>query len=246
MHPIRVGTCGWSYDDWKGVFYPKRTTPGQYLGYVAQHFPIVEVDSTFYHAPRPSMVEGWRDKTPANFAFSLKVPQSITHEKLLLDCRAEVDGFLGAARLLGDKLACCLLQFGYFNRKAIASLDAFLERLQPFLDQWPADVPVALEIRNKVWVTTKLLDCLRARHVVFALTDQALMPSPLSLMEQLDVVTGPFGYVRLLGDRKAVDDLTPTLDHIVIDRSEQIRDDAKAIKKLSESVPFRHSRRPQR
>jgi glutaredoxin len=56
-------------------------------------------------------------------------------------------------------------------------------------------------------------------------------------MEQLDIVTGPFGYVRLLGDRKAVDDLTPTLDHIVIDRSEQIRDDAKAIKKLSESVP---------
>jgi glutaredoxin len=63
------------------------------------------------------------------------------------------------------------------------------------------------------------------------------MPSPLSVMEQLDIVTGPFGYVRLLGDRKAVDDLTPTLDHIVIDRSEQIRDDAKAIKKLSESVP---------
>jgi len=95
------------------------------------------------------MVEGWREKTPSNFAFSLKMPQSITHDKLLLDCRAEVDGFLGAARLLGDKLACCLLQFGYFNRKAFASLEAFLERLQPFLDLWPLDVPVALEIRKK-------------------------------------------------------------------------------------------------
>src|ERR1700729_4479123 len=119
MFPVRVGTCGWSYDDWKGVFYPKGTTPGQYLAYLAEHFPFVEVDSTFYHAPRPSMVEGWREKTPANFAFSLKVPQTITHEKLLLDCQAEVDGFLGAARLLGDKLACCLLQFGYFNRKGL-------------------------------------------------------------------------------------------------------------------------------
>jgi uncharacterized protein YecE (DUF72 family) len=101
------------------------------------------------------------------------------------------------------------------DRKAFSSLDAFLERLQPFLDLWPSDVPVALEIRNKAWVTAKLLHCLRARRVVFALTDQAWMPSPLSLREQLDVVTGPFGYVRLLGDRKAVDDLTPTLDHIV-------------------------------
>jgi uncharacterized protein YecE (DUF72 family) len=81
------------------------------------------------------------------------------------------------------------------------------------------------------------MECLRARHVVFALTDQAWMPSPLSVMEQLDVVTGLFGYVRLLGDRMAVDDLTQTLDHIVIDRTEQIRDDAKAIRKLSESVP---------
>ena len=103
-----------------------------------------------------TIVEGWREKTPANFAFSLKVPQSITHEKLLLDCKAEVDGFVGAARLLGDKLACCLLQFGYFNRKAFASLDTFLERLQPFLDLWPSDVPVALEIRNKAWVTAKI------------------------------------------------------------------------------------------
>jgi uncharacterized protein YecE (DUF72 family) len=183
------------------------------------------------------MVEGWREKTPANFAFSLKVPQSITHEKLLLDRQPEVDGFLGAARLVGDKLACCLLQFGSFNRKAFASLDAFLDRLQPFLDLWPPDVPVAVEIRNKAWVTAKLLDCLRARKVVFALTDQAWMPSPLSLMEQLDVVTGPFGYLWLFGDRKVVDDLTPTLDHIVIDRSEQIRDDAKAITNLSESAP---------
>jgi uncharacterized protein YecE (DUF72 family) len=133
MQPIRIGTCGWSYDDWKGVFYPKGATPAQYLAYVAERFPIVEVDSPFYQTPRPSMVEGWRDRTPAEFRFSLKVPQSITHEKLLLDCQPEVEGFLASARLLGDKLACCLLQFAYFNRKLFASLDAFLERLQPFL-----------------------------------------------------------------------------------------------------------------
>jgi len=63
------------------------------------------------------------------------------------------------------------------------------------------------------------------------------MPSPLSVAERLDVVTGPFAYLRLLGDREAVDALTPTLDHIVIDRTGQIAEDARAIRVLRRRVP---------
>jgi hypothetical protein len=63
------------------------------------------------------------------------------------------------------------------------------------------------------------------------------MPSPLSLVQRLDVVTGPFAYVRLLGDREAVDALTPTLDRIVIDRGEQVAQDAEAIRWLRGRVP---------
>jgi len=110
MHPVRVGTCGWSYKEWSGVFYPKGLRAGECLPYLAQHYPVVEVDSTFYHGPSRKTVEGWRDRTPPGFGFSLKVPQAITHERVLLDCRAEVEAFLGAARLLGDKLLCCCLQ----------------------------------------------------------------------------------------------------------------------------------------
>jgi hypothetical protein len=84
--------------------------------------------------------------------FSLKVPQVIAHEKLLADCESDVAAFLSAARLLGDKPLCCCLQFGYFNEKAFASLDAFLERLEPFLAAWPGDVRVAVEVRNKNWL----------------------------------------------------------------------------------------------
>ena len=149
------------------------------------------------------MVEGWRDRTPPGFAFSLKVPQSITHEKVLLDCDQEVDSFLSAARLLGDKLLCCCLQFAYFNRSKFSSLNAFLERLEPFLAAWPGDVPLAVEVRNKTWMTPALADCLRRHSAVWVLPDQAWMPSPLSLVQRadLDVVTGPFAYVRLLGGR---------------------------------------------
>ncbi len=237
MHPVRVGTCGWSYKDWAGVFYPEDLAAADYLGFYAERYPVVEVDSTFYRTPSRKMVEGWRDRTPDGFGFSLKVPQVITHEKVLLDCRSELNGFLTAARVLEGKLRCCVLQFGYFNRKAFSSLKAFLERLDPFLEEWPDDVPVAVEVRNKSWMAAPLGDCLRRHGAVWVLTDQAWMPSPLTLAQQLDVVTGPFTYVRLLGNRTEVDEKTATLDHVVIDRSAQIEADAQAIRLLSERVP---------
>jgi hypothetical protein len=138
MHPVRIGTCGWSYKEWAGVFYPDGLPAADWLAYYAEHFPVVEVDNTFYRSPSRRAVEAWRDRTPPGFGFSLKVPQSVTHEKVLLDCRDELAAFLGAARLLGDRLLCCLLQFGYFNRAKFSSLGAFLDRLDPFLASWPA------------------------------------------------------------------------------------------------------------
>jgi uncharacterized protein YecE (DUF72 family) len=237
MHPVRVGTCGWSYKEWSGVFYPEDLAPSDYLEYLATRYPVVEVDSTFYRSPARRTVEGWRDRTPPGFGFSLKVPQTITHEKVLLDCGDDVSRFLGAARALGEKLLCCTLQFGYFNKGKFATLNAFLDRLEPFLAAWPPDVPLAVEVRNKTWMAAALGDCLRRHNAVWVLPDQVWMPSPLSVVERLDVVTGPFAYVRLLGDREAVDNLTPTLDHIVIDRGEQVADDAEAIRLLRRRVP---------
>jgi uncharacterized protein YecE (DUF72 family) len=140
-------------------------------------------------------------------------------------------------RLLGDKLLCCCLQFGYFNKKAFESLDAFMERLEPFLAAWPDDVPLAVEIRNKNWLTEQFSECLRSHRAAWVLSDQAWMPSPLYLVQKLDAATGPFGYVRLLGDRKEVDRLTKKLDHIVVDRQDQIEEDAEAIKLLAKRVP---------
>jgi uncharacterized protein YecE (DUF72 family) len=78
------------------------------------------------------------------------VPQTITHQKVMLDCSAEVEEFAAEVRLLGNKLLCCVLQFGYFNRAAFASADEFLSRLDSFLGStWPKDIAVAVEIRNK-------------------------------------------------------------------------------------------------
>src|SRR6516165_6774245 len=107
MHQIHLGTCGWSYGDWIGKFYPDDAKAADFLSAYAQHHHVVEVDSTFYGIPSPKMVQGWRDRTPDKFGFSLKVPQGITHEKILQNCQADVAQFLDSARILGDKLTCC-------------------------------------------------------------------------------------------------------------------------------------------
>jgi uncharacterized protein YecE (DUF72 family) len=120
------------------------------LSYYAGRYPVVEVDSTFYRTPGRKMVEGWRDRTADGFGFSLKVPQVITHEKVLVDCREKVRAFLTAARALGPRLLCCVLQFGYFNQKQLSGLGAFLERLEPFLAGWPDDVPVGWRCATRV------------------------------------------------------------------------------------------------
>jgi uncharacterized protein YecE (DUF72 family) len=231
-NPVRIGCCGWSYKDWLGRFYPEGMAAGDYLSFYAEHYPTVEVDSSFYRTPSRKMVQAWRDRTPKGFGFALKVPQTITHEKMLADCQKEVDEFVAAATLLEDKLVCATLQFPYFNKSKFASPAKFLERLEAFLADWPEEVALAVEVRNKNYLTPQLADCLRARGAVLVLTDQVWMPSPLQVLDQFDPITGPFAYLRLLGDRAAVDALTKTLDHTVIDRSEQIRADAEAIRRL--------------
>lgn len=237
MFPVRIGTCGWSYADWRGGFYPDTMQPRDFLAFYGQRFSVVEVDSTFYRTPSLKMLREWRADTPDHFGFSLKVPRVITHDKVLRDCQDELDGFLAAARMLEHKLLCCVLQFGYFNQAAFASVNQFLDRLQPFLAAWPKDVPVAVEVRNKHWMTPALGDCLRAHGAVWVLPDQAWMPSPLSVVQRLDAVTGPFAYVRLLGDRAEVDQRTAKLTHTVVDRSAEVRADAQAIYLLSRQVP---------
>src|SRR5262249_39258716 len=107
----------------------------------------------------------------------------------------------------------------------------------PFLEGWPDDVAVAVEVRNKNWLVPQWFDCLRRHHAAHVLADQVWMPTPWNLVQKQDVVTGPFAYVRLLGDRPAVGAVTKTLDRTVIDRGPEITDDARAIRALSDRVP---------
>lgn len=237
-NPTWIGCSGWSYPDWEGPFYPEGLASGEYLEWYADRFPIAEVDSTFYRVPSRAMVRGWRDRTPDGFRFVLKVPRVITHQKQLRGAEEEVDGFVTSVLPLGDKLTAALLQLGYFNRGAFASLDDFLGVLDPFLDRWPIEqVPLAVEVRNPRWVGPKLAEVLRDHKAALALTEQTWMPRPAKVAELVDPVTGPLSIVRLLGDRESIEKVATTWDKVVVDRSADLAETAGVIRSMADRVP---------
>src|ERR1700740_855449 len=98
---IHLGTSSFTAAGWSGSFYPKGLKPAEYLPFYSEHFGTVEIDATFYACPSPRTVKGWALKTPDDFIFAVKVPQTITHEKVLVDCDGEFEQFLQTMSISG-------------------------------------------------------------------------------------------------------------------------------------------------
>jgi uncharacterized protein YecE (DUF72 family) len=217
-----------------GDFYPEGAAPADFITEYAKHFDTVEVDSTFYRPPSPSMVNNWSRRTPAGFVFAAKVPRTITHDKVLQDCDAELKEFLSVMELLGDKLGPLLIQFPYFNKQAFPRPEDFLARLEPFLMKLPSGYSFAVEVRNKGWITDRFLDVLRKRKIALALIDHPWMTPIDQLMKKLDPVTADFTYIRWLGDRKGIEERTQHWDRIIVNRESEMETWVPAIDKLLE------------
>ena len=205
MTDILIGTSAFTAEGWVGSFYPPGMQPRDFLSYYATQFNTVELDNTFCRTPTISTVEGWNLKTPPGFIFAAKIPQVITHEKVLVDCEDDLIHFLKTMDALGNKLGPLLIQFGYFNRKAFKTQAEFLAVLKPFLEKLPKDFKFALEIRNKAWLDAQFVDLLRKHKVALALIDQSWMPRPWEIKEAIDLVTTDWTYIRWLGDRKSIE-----------------------------------------
>ena len=231
---MRLGTSAFTAAGWPGSFYPTELKPAEYLSFYAQHFDTVEVDSTFYRIPSASMVRNWYARTPKGFLFAAKVPQTITHEKVLADCDAELRGFISTMELLEEKLGPLLIQFPYFNKKAFPSGKDFLTRLKPFLGKLPKDRRFAVEVRNKNWLGAELYDLLRQRGVALALIDHPWMPRPAEILVKDDPITADFTYVRWLGDRKGIEEKTKSWDKTIVNRRRELEEWVEACRNFNQ------------
>jgi len=194
-----------------------------YLHYYSSRFDTVEVDSTFYRCPTIEAVKNWALKTSPGFIFSLKVPRTITHEKVLVECDREFEEFVSAAQLLGEKLGPMVFQFPFFDQTVFSSPVQFESRLKAFFKRLlRKGFQFAVEIRNEYWLKPRLLDLLRENNVALVLQDQSWMPRPREL-ENYDPITADFAYIRWLGDRKGIEKLTATWNQTIIDRTADLQ-----------------------
>ena len=230
---LLLGTSSFTADGWQGSFYPPGMQTGNFLSYYATQFKTVEIDSTYYGTPSAATVTNWYERTPPDFIIAAKVPQIITHEKMMVNCEAEFDEFIDRMYLLNEKLGPLLLQFPWFNKYQIQA-DEFFCRLHLFLKHVKhlPTVRLVVEIRNRAWLDKRITDLLREYNVALALTDLSNMPRPWEVKNGLDLVTTDFVYVRWLGDRKGIEALTMRWDKTVIDRTGDLRNWAALFRKF--------------
>ena len=135
---IYAGTSGYSYKEWKGVFYPEKISPKDMLADYASKLPAVEINNTFYKLPRKDVLETWAQQVPDDFRFVLKASRRITHDGRLKDVDDGVAYLLRQLEALGDKRGPILFQTPPYLRKDV-------ERLRAFVALLPQGVRAALE-----------------------------------------------------------------------------------------------------
>lgn len=160
----RIGTSGYQYDHWQGVFYPDELPSADRFGFYAQHFDTVEINNTFYHLPQRSTFDAWREAAPSNFCYTLKFSRYGSHLKCLKDPEATIGAFMENAERLGPLLGPTLVQLKP-NWKADP------ERLRHFLRHAPADRRWAVEFRHPSWLCDDVYDILRAANAALCIHD---------------------------------------------------------------------------
>jgi len=218
MAQYYVGMSGWTYEPWRGDFYPKGLRQADELAYASEHVTSIELNGSFYSLQKPASWQKWRDGTPDGFVFSVKAPRFITHIKRLDDVAEPVANFFASGILaLGAKLGPILWQLP-------PNLDFDPEQLEEFLSLLPhttteavelakkrgermsgkeyletdAERPVrhAVEVRNYSFDAPEFAAILERHNVATVLGDSA------GRWPKLDWVTADFAYARLHGDKE--------------------------------------------
>ncbi|MGE0430877.1 MAG: DUF72 domain-containing protein [Planctomycetota bacterium] len=167
---IHVGTSGYDYKEWKGVFYPPSMKQEQFLEFYGRQFSTVEINNTFYRNPNSKKIESWFAAVPDHFAFSIKATRRISHNSQL-DLATAADPLqflLKAVDGLTTKFGCLLFQMPPHFKKDLAVLSAFL----PALERRRA----AFEFRDKSWFDEEVYAVLRKHNATLCIADAAKGP----------------------------------------------------------------------
>ena len=180
---IAIGTSGFQYPEWRGKFYPSDLPTAKMLDYYTRHFETTESNYSFRRIPSPKTIANWFEKTPANFSFSLKAPQRITHFAKLRDCAELVDTFWSVVRELHAKLGPVLFQLP-------PTLHRNDELLEQFLRGLPEGMRAAFEFRHASWFEDETIAILKRFRCALCVAESSELATPR-------ISTAGFGYLRL-------------------------------------------------
>jgi len=185
MPEYYVGTSGWHYDDWRGLFYPQELAKSKWLEFYARHFNTVELNNSFYRLPSEKAFDNWREASPAGFIFAVKVSRFITHIKRLKNVEEPLQNFLERADLLNNKLGPLLYQLP-------PNMKRDDERLKAFLITLPVRYRHVFEFRHGSWFDDGVFNILRRYNAGWCVFDMPALTSPV-------VATADFAYIRFHG-----------------------------------------------
>lgn len=188
---LMVGTAGYSYQDWKGVFYPVNMKETDFLHFYSERFPFVEIDSTYYTVPSPSMFEAISKKVPEGFKFTVKVPSTFTHqrekfEETAVEFRRSIEPIVE-----NGMLGCLVAQFPYSFKGSGEGLER-IERINEVMGQ-----PLVVEFRHHSWQNRNVYTFLEDRGIGYVNVDLpriSSLPIPSETVTSADVA-----YVRFHG-----------------------------------------------
>jgi uncharacterized protein YecE (DUF72 family) len=188
---IYIGTAGFSYQDWKGPFYPEKQDKKYMLEYYSSRFPVVEVNSTWHALPSAGSILSMARRTATDFQFIIKAYKGLTHA--YEDNTVEFERFRDVLRPMEDhgKLACVLAQFPWGFRNTAANRDY----LRLFRERLPSQ-DIVVEFRNEDWIFDETMDLLRELSMGFCCVDE---PRLKGLVKPHVLLAGDTGYVRFHG-----------------------------------------------
>jgi len=193
---IRIGIGGWTYEPWRGVFYPDKLPQRRELEYAASKLTSIEINGTFYGSQKPESFRKWAAEVPDGFVFSLKGPRFATNRKVLAEAGDSIKRFYDSGVLeLGDRLGPVLWQFAPTKKFDEADFGAFLELLPRAIDG--RTLRHVVEVRHDSFCTPPFIALLRQHNIPVVYSEHATYP------EIADVV-GDFVYARL---QKGKDDV---------------------------------------
>ena len=205
---IHVGTSGFAHKEWIGKFYPEKIPPKNMLRFYAERLNTVEINNTFYHMPKESVLASWAEQVPHDFVFALKAPQVITHMRQLRNVFEQTEYLFRSLSVLDGKLGPILFQFP-------KSFHADRPALEAFLPLIPNTASCAFDFRSPTWLESGVPDILREKGCSWCIEDTDENPV------QEIVSTATWGYMRLRRSDYTDADLSQWAERILLQKWER-------------------------